>query len=302
MTDFDPTEYNTTIQCTFDAPREWVWAAWTDPEQVAQWWGPEGFTVPRCELDVRPDGAFRIDMKAPDGTVYPSEGVFDDVVEPERLVLTGVAARDDDGNPHLEVRHTVTFTANGDTTELTLDAEVITGTPEALEHLEGMEEGWSQSLEKLSRYVGTQPGTNGIDVETTDTSLTVQRTFDAPRERVFRAFTDPDELAQWFVPEGMTAEVHALEPEPGGAFVVSWTDGENRIDNEGTYVEVVENERLVAVEQIPAGELRIAYEFRDVDDGTEVIVTQDFPGPVPDGAAEGWASILDNLEDVLQEQ
>ena len=138
------------------------------------------------------------------------------------------------------------------------------------------------------------------EIETTDTTLTLRRTFTAPRERVWRAFTDPDELKQWFVPEGMTAEVHALDPESGGAFAVSWTDGENRIDNEGTYVEVIENERLVAVEETPGGELRLTYEFRDIDDGTEVVVTQDFPGPVPDGSAEGWAGIIDNLGELLQ--
>lgn len=132
-----------------------------------------------------------------------------------------------------------------------------------------------------------------------ENELTMRRTFDAPKTRVYRAFTDPDELEQWFVPEGMTAEVHALEPESGGAFSVSWTDGETTMDNEGTYVEVVENERLVAVEELPGGDLRLTYEFRDVDDGTEVVVTQEFPGPVPDGAAEGWASILDTLEEVL---
>ena len=58
----------------FDAPRERVWKAWTDPRQVAQWWGPAGFTNPRCEVDVRPGGVLRIDMRGPDGTVYPMAG------------------------------------------------------------------------------------------------------------------------------------------------------------------------------------------------------------------------------------
>ncbi|WP_227377823.1 SRPBCC family protein [Haladaptatus halobius] len=140
---------------------------------------------------------------------------------------------------------------------------------------------------------------DNTDIEMTESSLTVRRTFDAPRERVWRAFTDSDELPQWFVPEGMEAEVHALEPEPDGAFAVSWTDGENRIDNEGTYVEVVENERLVAVEETMGGELRLGYEFRDVDDGTEVVITQNFPGSVSDSVSEGWAGMLDTLAEVL---
>jgi uncharacterized protein YndB with AHSA1/START domain len=138
------------------------------------------------------------------------------------------------------------------------------------------------------------------EIETTDTTLTLRRTFDAPPKRLWQAFTDPDELEQWFVPEGMTAEVRALDPESGGAFAVSWTDGENRIDNEGTYVEVVEHERLVAVEETEAGELRLTYEFQNVEDGTELVVTQDFPGPVPDGAAEGWAGMLETLAEMFQ--
>lgn len=141
---------------------------------------------------------------------------------------------------------------------------------------------------------------SNTETEANDNQLTVRRTFDAPRKRVYRAFTDPDEFEQWFVPDGMTVEVHALEPEPGGEVAFTWTDGENRIDNEGAYVEVVENERLVSVEEIEGGELRLTYEFQDVDDGTEVVVTQEFPSPVPDGAGEGWATILDNLVVVLR--
>jgi uncharacterized protein YndB with AHSA1/START domain len=80
----------------FDAPRELVFKAWTDPQRVAQWWGPRCFTNPVCELDVRPAGAIRIHMRGPDGTVYPMTGVYQ-VVEPERIVFTS-AALDAEGN------------------------------------------------------------------------------------------------------------------------------------------------------------------------------------------------------------
>lgn len=157
MTDdpgFDPSAYDVTIERTFDAPRAAVWAAWTDPEQLAEWWGPTDFTVPRCELDVRPGGEVRIDMEGPDGTVYPSEGVFDAVEEPERLVLVAEAGQTDDGTDRFEVRQTVTFEERGGETLLTLEAEVLEATPGAAEHLAGMAEGWSQSLEKLDAFVG----------------------------------------------------------------------------------------------------------------------------------------------------
>ncbi|WP_458207334.1 SRPBCC family protein [Haladaptatus sp. NG-SE-30] len=133
-----------------------------------------------------------------------------------------------------------------------------------------------------------------------DNQLTVRRTFDAPRERVWRAFTDPDELAQWFVPEGMEAEVHALDPVPGGEMSVRWTGEEHQMDNEGTFEEVVEHERLVTVEETPQGVNRVTYEFHDADGGTEVVLTHELPdAQMVDGASEGWAGILNNLERVV---
>ena len=84
----------------FDAPRELVFKLWTDPKHVAQWWGPHGFTNLVCELDLRPGGAILIDMRGPDGIVYPITGVYQEVVRAERLVFTS-AALDLDGNPML---------------------------------------------------------------------------------------------------------------------------------------------------------------------------------------------------------
>src|SRR5258708_9857059 len=76
---------------TFDAPRKLVWKAWIDPKHLEQWWGPRGFTSPVCQVDVRPGGAMRIDMRGPDGTVYPMTGVYQEVIEPERIVFTSGA-------------------------------------------------------------------------------------------------------------------------------------------------------------------------------------------------------------------
>ena len=66
-----------TIVRVFDAPRRLVWQAWTEPQRLAQWFGPKGFTNPVCEVDARPGGALRVTMQAPDGTQYPMAAVFD---------------------------------------------------------------------------------------------------------------------------------------------------------------------------------------------------------------------------------
>jgi uncharacterized protein YndB with AHSA1/START domain len=75
----------------FDAPRTMVWEAWTDPKQLVLWWGPKGFTTTIEEMDVRVGGAWRLVMHGPDGTDYPNESIFTEVVPYERLVyrLTG---------------------------------------------------------------------------------------------------------------------------------------------------------------------------------------------------------------------
>ena len=134
------------------APRSRVFKAWTDPKHVAPWWGPHGFTNPVCELDARPGGAIRIHMCGPDGTVYPMTGVYQEIVEPERLVFTS-AALDKEGNPLFEVLNTVTFAEQGGKTTQTSRARAVKATAEAAPYLEGMEAGWTQSLERLEAYV-----------------------------------------------------------------------------------------------------------------------------------------------------
>jgi uncharacterized protein YndB with AHSA1/START domain len=141
---------------TFDAPRELVWRAWTDPKHLMQWWGPHGFSAPVCELDVRPGGAILIHMHGPDGTVYPMKGVFLEVVEPERLVFSSIAQEDDQGNGQLELLTTITLAERDGKTELTLQATVVKAAPEAAGPLAGMEEGWKQSLDKLTSYLAKE--------------------------------------------------------------------------------------------------------------------------------------------------
>jgi uncharacterized protein YndB with AHSA1/START domain len=133
----------------FDAPREVVFQAWTDPKQLQRWWGPKGFTNPVCEVDARPGGAIRIHMRAPDGTVYPMTGVFHEVVVPERLVFTS-SALDANGNPLFEVLNTVTFAEEGGKTKLTVHASVSKVIGDAAPHLAGMEQGWSMTLDRLA--------------------------------------------------------------------------------------------------------------------------------------------------------
>jgi uncharacterized protein YndB with AHSA1/START domain len=141
-----------TITRIFNAPRDLVFKAWIDPKQMAQWWGPQGFTNPVCELDVRTGGAIRINMRAPDGVVHPMTGTFLEIVAPGRLVFTAVA-EDQAGKPLLEALTTVTFEEQGGKTKLTVQASAVGLVDIGWQMLEGMEAGWTQSLERLAELV-----------------------------------------------------------------------------------------------------------------------------------------------------
>ncbi len=145
-------ERTVTITRVFDAPRELVFRMWTEPKHMAEWWGPQCFTNPVCELDARPGGKILIHMRGPDGTVYPMTGIFREVIEPKLLVFTGFA-EDTQGNRLLESLTTVTFVAQGKKTKLTVNATAKGLAPIAPQMLAGMEAGWTQSLEKLAELV-----------------------------------------------------------------------------------------------------------------------------------------------------
>jgi uncharacterized protein YndB with AHSA1/START domain len=139
----------------FDAPRAVVFRAWTDRNQLQRWWGPKGFTNPVCQVDVRPGGAIRIDMRAPDGTVYPITGRFVEIAEPERLVFIS-SALDANGEPLFEVLNTVTFEEEAGKTKLTVTASVSKTRPDAARYLAGMEQGWSQTLDRLGERLAEE--------------------------------------------------------------------------------------------------------------------------------------------------
>jgi uncharacterized protein YndB with AHSA1/START domain len=162
-----PGEREFVISRVLDAPRELVWKAWIDPERMAQWWGPAGFTSPVCEMDVRPGGAHRIVMRGADGVEYPVKGIYREVVAPERLVMTLDCSehpaqwhnlvkpyrRRDEVNPAGEMLSTVTFEDLGGRTRLTIRTLFESGAIRDALLKMGMSDGWSQSLVRLEEHL-----------------------------------------------------------------------------------------------------------------------------------------------------
>jgi uncharacterized protein YndB with AHSA1/START domain len=132
------------------APRDLVFKLWTDPKHLAKWWGPACFTNPVCEFDARVGGRIYIDMTGPDGTVYPMHGTVEEILPPERLVLRCTCCGDESGNPGLESVTTVTFHAEAGGTRMELESRVTKMADFGREALAGMEQGWSETLDRLA--------------------------------------------------------------------------------------------------------------------------------------------------------
>jgi uncharacterized protein YndB with AHSA1/START domain len=132
------------------APRERVFAAWTDARQASRWWVPHDCTPLSCEMDVRPGGAWRRRMRARDGTVVTKWGVYREVTAPERLVFT--YRTESAGVSDAETLVTVTFADLGNRTRLTLRHTAFETDAARLDH----QGGWTGTLERLATFVATE--------------------------------------------------------------------------------------------------------------------------------------------------
>jgi uncharacterized protein YndB with AHSA1/START domain len=131
------------ISRVIDAPRRLVFEAWSKAEHLSRWFAPSPLTVPRCDLDFRPGGVFRLVMRAPDGTEYPFEGSFREVVAPEKIVFEGLIH----GDNHSVT--TVTFEeANGKTTIRAHQTYTF-----ASDATRGAKQGWTATLDQLAAHV-----------------------------------------------------------------------------------------------------------------------------------------------------
>lgn len=234
------------ITRVFDAPRELVWKAWTDSEHVVRWWGPKGFTTTIYEMDVRPGGVWRHTMHGPDGIDYPNESVFLEVVKPERIVyFHGGGKKGDPSDAQFQA--TWTFEAQGDKTLLTM--RMFFPTAAARDHVVkkyGAIEGANQTLGRLEEYLPTMAQTGNRSVGYGEREVTITRVFDAPRELVFKAWTEPERLRQWWGPHGFTNPVCEVDARVGGAWRIVMRSPDGReYPCGGVYRELVEPERLV---------------------------------------------------------
>jgi uncharacterized protein YndB with AHSA1/START domain len=132
----------------FDAPQDLVFEVWTEPKHLVNWWGPNDFTLPFCEVDFRTGGSYRLCMHSPEGEDHWVWGSYREIVEPERIVFTW-DREDLDGNPRSKSVVTVTFEAVEEKTRFTLRQGIFEFAGDCAEH----QGGWTECLNRLARYV-----------------------------------------------------------------------------------------------------------------------------------------------------
>jgi uncharacterized protein YndB with AHSA1/START domain len=149
-----------TFERTFQAPLEKIWQAWTRPELLRQWWGPNNVTIPECEVDLRVGGRLYIVMEATEamgefsGTRWPAEGKYT-VVEPNsKLSYTAKAWTEGDKEATtLEMLQEISFTGDGQATKVSVKVTLHKIGPKAGMAVEGMKYGFSQQFDKLAVFI-----------------------------------------------------------------------------------------------------------------------------------------------------
>jgi uncharacterized protein YndB with AHSA1/START domain len=306
---------------TFDAPRELVWRAMTNPQHVIHWWGPRGFTTTIETMDVRPGGVWSHIMRGPDGTEYPNHCVFIEVVEPKRISFANSGGSE--GKTDVQFESTWTFdTVDERQTKVTIRMVFPSAAARDLVVNEyGAIEGGKQCLERLGEHV-EKIGPNA------DRAIIITRRFDAPCELVWQAWTDPQQFVQWWGPRGFTNPVCELDVQPGGIWRVVMRSPEG-VDYamKSVYVKVEPPTRLVYVMDCsdhpiewhdvvnpnrdkslkPRLECVQTVTFEDLGGKTKLTIRMDLESAairdamVKMGANEGWSGSLDKLRELLMQ-
>jgi len=163
MSDFEvqfPTEIDIVMTRTFKVPRDLLFRLWSEAGHVKHWWGPEGFITQQVEIDFQVGGRFFVSMAAPDGTLYPCEGIYRDIVHNERIVYEGHALIDNPCGAGLPPQATVTVTFGDERhkdgslhTRLTLHTRLLAPERTQAAIRGGYVIGWQGALNRLETTI-----------------------------------------------------------------------------------------------------------------------------------------------------
>ncbi|MTV37614.1 SRPBCC family protein [Duganella radicis] len=313
MTEFNaPNEIR--IVRLYDAPLQAVWDAWTDPAQVAQWWGPRGFTITTHSKDLRAGGHWRYTMHGPDGTDWPNNTKYLEV-EPLRKLVYDHGGNDEQA-PLFRV--TVTFEDLGGKTQMDMRMALASAEAAAQTRQFIKQAGGDSTWDRLAEYLGKRCADQDRFV--------ISRSFEASRALVFAMWTQPEHLARWLPPTGMEMRLLRADIRTGGGTLYCMSGNGLTMYGRAHYEEVRAPDRLVYTQQFCDEQERIARHplapvwpetMRTTVDftaegpqRTRVTVTWEIDGPATAeeravflaaraGMTQGWTGSFDKLEAAL---
>jgi uncharacterized protein YndB with AHSA1/START domain len=230
-----------------NAPREKVFKTITDPTQIPQWWGPRRFSTKVIKMSVMVGGTWRFLQYDEAGREYGFHGVYHDVRTPERLIYTS----EYEGMPGHIALYTDKFEERDGKTIIT-STVVFQSIEDRDQFMQwGMDAGTIEMTNRLNELLAKEPIKERMEVpmlQNIESSecLTITRTFDAPRERVWERWTDPNQYMCWWGPKDFTSPYAKFDLHQGGKYLscMQGPDGKKYWDT-GTYEEVNEPSRLV---------------------------------------------------------
>jgi uncharacterized protein YndB with AHSA1/START domain len=217
----------------YEAPVALVWDAWTDLAQVAQWWGPRGFTITTSSKDLRPGGTWVYTMHGPDGKDWPNFTRYHVVEKHTRLVYDH-GASSADTKPMFHV--TVDFRDLGGKTEL--DMRMTLATAEEANQTRAIikAHGGNSTWDRLAEYLEKETSAKEIFV--------INRSFKTSIDTMFDMWTKPEHFAKWLPPTGFTMEFRRIDIRNGGDGFYAMTNGQFTMYGRVEYIEVRRPDRL----------------------------------------------------------
>lgn len=221
----------------YDAPVKLVWEAWTDPKQVAQWWGPRGFTLTTRKKDVRAGGSWDYTMHGPDDVDYPNLAKYLEVEKYSRLVYDHGATHD---KPAL-FRVTVLFTEVKGKTKM--EMTMTLPSPEATEETRKFikQVGGDSTWDRLAEYLAK---------ETEDKeNFVINRTFHTSAETMYEMWTNPEHFSKWLAPKGATMKFIKADIRAGGRTSWCMEGVHGTMYGSARYLEMIKPTRIVYTQQ-----------------------------------------------------
>ena len=222
----------------YNAPLKLVWKAWTDPEHVAKWWGPRGFTLTSHSKDLKTGGSWIYTMHGPDGVDYPNHTFYHEVVPFKKLVYDHGA---NETQPPL-FKVTVEFSELKNKT--LMEMTMTLATPEAAQEIKKFikQAGGESTWDRLAEYLEEKENSKKVFV--------INRSFETSPEKVFNAWIDPKQLEKWLPPSGLKMEfVNSMIAEGGESFYRMYNNEGFEMFGKTIYHKIVPHSQITSSQQ-----------------------------------------------------